>query len=55
MKHYSAGAAHQNGIAERNVQTVVDMTRNTMLHAAIDSPEGIIKAHLWPMTMDHAF
>ena len=54
IKCSGAGAAHQNGVAERNAQTVVNMARTVMLHAAIHSPEGAISAHLWPMAVDHA-
>ena len=48
------GAAHQNGITERAIKTVVSMTCTMMLHAAMRSPEGTITAELWPMAMDHA-
>ena len=48
------GAAHQNGVAERAIKTVVSIARTMMLHAAMRSPEGTISAELWPMAMDHA-
>ena len=54
IEHSGAGAAHQNGVAERNIQTVVNMAQTMMLHATICSPDGAILAHLSPMTVDHA-
>ena len=48
------GAAHQNGVAERAIKTVVDMARTMLIHAAMRSPEGTIMAELWPMAVDHA-
>ena len=48
------GAAHQNGVAERTIKTVVSMACTMMLHAAMKSPEGTITTKLWPMAMDHA-
>ena len=53
--HFSgAGAAHQNGVAERAIQNVVKMARTMLIHAAMRSPDGTISADLWPMAMDHA-
>ena len=49
-----AGTGHQNGVAERGIQTVVNMARTMLLHAALRSPEGVITSDLWPMAMDHA-
>jgi hypothetical protein len=54
VKFSAVGAAHQNGVAERGIQTVVNMARTMMLHAALRSPSGFITADLWPMAMDHA-
>ena len=48
------GTAHQNGVAERAIKTVVSMARTMMLHAAMMSPERTITSELWPMAMDHA-
>ena len=33
------GAAHQNGVAERNIGTIMSMARTMMLHAAVRWPE----------------
>jgi len=54
IRFSGSGAAHQNGVAERAIQTVVNMARTMMLHAAMRSPEGMMTADLWPMAMDHA-
>eukprot|EP00957_Ditylum_brightwellii_P164236 12503961-Ditylum_brightwellii.AAC.1 len=48
------GAAHQNGIAERNIKAICDKARVLMIHATIYSEEGIISEELWPMAMNHA-
>ena len=53
VRFSGVGAAHQNGSAERNIQTIVNMARTMMLHAALCSPSGFISANLWPMAMDH--
>lgn len=47
------GAHHQNGIAERNIQTIMSMARTMMLHAAIHWPEATDTC-LWPMAVDYA-
>ena len=54
IRFSGAGAAHQNGVAERGIKTVVDMARTMLIHAAMRSPSGTISAELWPMAIDHA-
>ena len=54
IKFSGVGAAHQNGVAERAIKTIVTMARTMMIHAALNSPEGAIDMSLWPMAMDHA-
>jgi transposase InsO family protein len=49
VRFSGVGAAHQNGSAERNIQTIVNMARTMMLHTALHSPSGFITADLWPM------
>eukprot|EP00957_Ditylum_brightwellii_P068997 5237110-Ditylum_brightwellii.AAC.1 len=49
-----AGAAHQNGIAERTIKTICDSARVLMIHVAIHSEEGEISEELWPIAKDHA-
>ncbi|MCE2996032.1 MAG: hypothetical protein LW863_10560, partial [Flammeovirgaceae bacterium] len=47
------GAHHQNGIAERAIQTVMSIARTMMLHSAIHWP-AVADAALWPLAVDHA-
>ena len=53
IRFSSSGAAHQNGVAEQAIQTVVNMARTMMLHAELHAPE-LVTADLWPMALDHA-
>ena len=53
IRFSGSGAAHQNGVAERSIQTVVNMARTMMLHAALHAPD-LVTAELWPMALDHA-
>jgi len=46
-------AHHQNGIAERAIRTMSEMTREQLLHASSLWKEGISSA-LWPMAVDYA-
>jgi len=48
-----AGAHHHNGIAERNIQTIMKLARTMMLHAALHWP-AVANAQLWPMAVQHA-
>ena len=54
LKLSGAGAAHQNGVAERAIRTITYMACTLLIHAAMRSPGGNITADLWPMAMDHA-
>jgi Reverse transcriptase (RNA-dependent DNA polymerase)/GAG-pre-integrase domain len=47
------GAHHQNGVAERAIQTIMGMSRTMMLHAAIKWPDTC-DLSLWPMAVDYA-
>jgi hypothetical protein len=47
------GAHHHNGTAEWAIQTVMNMARTMMLHAAIHWPD-VSDATLWPMAVAHA-
>ena len=47
------GAHHHNGVAERNIQTIMSMARTMMLHAAIRWPDTA-DTSLWPMAVDYA-
>ncbi|KAI2508242.1 hypothetical protein MHU86_6171 [Fragilaria crotonensis] len=44
---------HHNGIAERNIRTIMAIARTMMLHAAIHWP-SIADATLWPLAVNHA-
>jgi hypothetical protein len=52
-KFARVGAHSQNGVAERNIQTVVSMARTLMIHAALHWP-GVHDTCLWPMAVAHA-
>ena len=54
VRFSGVGAAYQNGSAERNIQTIVNMAHTIMLHAALRSLSIFISTDLWPMAMDHA-
>ena len=47
------GAHHQNGVAERSIQTVVGWARSLLLHAAIHWP-NMANLKLWPFALNHA-
>lgn len=47
------GAPHQNGVAERNIGTIMSMARTMMLHAAVRWPDTA-DSSLWPMAVDYA-
>lgn len=47
------GAHHQNGVAERALQTVTSWARAMMLHQLLHWPDQY-DSSLWPFAMDHA-
>jgi hypothetical protein len=47
------GAHHQNGIAERAIQTIMSWARTMMLHSIIMWPNQADLA-LWPFALNHA-
>ena len=47
------GAHHQNGGAERAIQTVTSMARTMMIHCHLHWPDGFSPT-LWPMALDYA-
>ena len=53
IKFSSVGAHHQNGVAERAIQTVSSWARTMLLHATIHWPEAE-HLHLWPFALQHA-
>ncbi|KAI2488975.1 hypothetical protein MHU86_25627 [Fragilaria crotonensis] len=52
MRFAGVGAHHHNGIAERNIRTLMAIARTMMLHAAIHWP-AIADATLWPLAVNH--
>ena len=53
MHQSGVGTHHQNGRAERGIQTVQNMARSMLLHAALHWTE-IYDPELWPFAMTHA-
>ena len=47
------GAHHQNGVAERSIQTVSKMARSNLLHLMLHWPTQC-KLDLWALSMDYA-
>ena len=54
IRFSGSGAAHQNGVTERGIQTVFWMARTMLVHSTIYSPQGTITDELWDMAIDHA-
>ena len=49
------GAKHQNAEAEQAIQTVMDMARSFMIHAALHwGSDGLDDLSLWSFAVDHA-
>ena len=53
IKFSGVGAHHQNGVAERAIQTMSSWARTMLLHATIHWPEAE-HLHLWPFALQHA-
>ena len=53
MNFAGVGAHHHNGIAERNIRTIMAIARTMMLHSAIHWPT-VADATLWPLAVTHA-
>jgi hypothetical protein len=53
VRHSGAGSHHQNGRAERAIQTIMAIARTMMLHAAIHWP-AVADPTIWPMAVSHA-
>ena len=48
-----SGAHHHNGIAERNIRTIMAIARTMMLHSGIHWP-SVADPALWPLAVTHA-
>ncbi len=53
MRFAGDGAHHHNGIAERNIRTIMASARTMMLHSAIHWPD-VADPTLWPLAVKHA-
>jgi len=53
IRYCGVNAHHQNGIAERSIRTVSEMSRALLLHASTKWKDGI-DSSLWPMAVDYA-
>ena len=52
-RYSGVGAHHHNGIAERAILTISNMSRTMMLHAAVRWPD-LANSSLWPQAMEYA-
>ena len=53
IRHAAPGGHHANGIAERNIATVMSISRAMLHHAAIHWPD-VSDVELWPLAVHHA-
>jgi hypothetical protein len=53
IRFCGTNAHHQNGVAERAIQRISNMTRSMILHASIDWKDGI-DASSWPQAVTYA-
>ena len=53
ISYSGVGAHHQNGVAERGLQTITTWARAMMMHQLIHWPDQF-DAAMWPFAMDHA-
>ena len=53
QKFFGVGAQHQNGVAERSIQTLSNWARSMMIHMALYWPDQA-DVSLWPFAMTHA-
>jgi hypothetical protein len=53
ISYSGSGAHHQNGVAERAIQTVTQFARAMLLHACIHWPDNT-NLELWPFALEYA-
>ena len=53
ISYAAVGAHHQNGVAERRIRVLQDMTRTLLLHAQEQWPQAI-SPYLWPYALQIA-
>eukprot|EP00957_Ditylum_brightwellii_P075849 5764767-Ditylum_brightwellii.AAC.1 len=51
IRFSGVGAAHQNAVTERAIQTITYMARTLLIHTSSRSPSGTITANHWPMAI----
>ena len=54
LEFSGVGAHHQNGIAERNIQTIMNSARTMLIHTSIYWPEQPDILLLWPFAVKYA-
>ena len=52
-RYTGVGAHHQNGIVERRIQTLLDMSRSMLIHAH-NKWNNVITVNLWTLEMSYA-
>ena len=53
IRYCGVNAHHQNGVAERAIRTVSEISRALLLNASFKWKEGVYSS-LWPMVVDYA-
>jgi len=53
IQYSGVGAHHQNGVAERAIQTILECAHTMLLHAMVHWPEAV-SLDLWPFAVDYA-
>ena len=53
ITYSGVGAQHQNVVAERAIQTVVEQARTMLMHATIRNADNV-DASLWPSALNHS-
>ena len=54
IRFSGAGAHHQNGIAERAIQTVTYLSRSMIIHMCLHWPDQSTEIDLWPFALTYA-
>eukprot|EP00957_Ditylum_brightwellii_P155608 11844979-Ditylum_brightwellii.AAC.1 len=54
IRFSGVGAAHQNAVAEKFIQTITYMARTLLIYSSLRSPSDTITANHWPMVIGYA-
>ena len=54
INYSGTGAHHQNGIAERAIQTVTYLARSMLIHMCLHWPDQSTEIDLWPFAFTYA-